>query len=78
MGDQRMGPYLRVPGRALPEAVRRGPAGSGDAGDHAADPVVSLLIDAAIAHTKAELELLDTARTASPASPPTRIGYSRT
>lgn len=28
---------------------------------HAADPLVSLLIDAAIAHTKADLELVDTA-----------------
>lgn len=29
--------------------------------EHSADPVIALLIDAAIAHTKADLELLDTA-----------------
>jgi hypothetical protein len=29
--------------------------------EHSADPMIALLIDAAIAHTKADLELLDTA-----------------
>jgi hypothetical protein len=29
--------------------------------EHSTDPMIALLIDAAIAHTKADLELLDTA-----------------
>jgi hypothetical protein len=29
--------------------------------EHSSDPMVALLIDAAIAHTKADLELIDTA-----------------